>query len=505
MITLVMLTCKRLKTFINTMEALLANCSTQFSDWIVIDDNSSPADRLEMKERYPFINLIEKSPEEKGQVTSLNKIFDLVKTPYVFYLEDDWELQKPLELSEYLPVFRDHRIKQLCFSLPWTAPPEGHSIYKYNCTNEQPHQIEYRKDYYPTFNEKEEDGFPWPGFTLRPALWDIIYLRENIGKFNTMLGPSYHEYDYAVRYALQGKKVGVTPDFFIHDDTNSSAFSLNNDNRLWDEEPIFTPLSDYPTLVVGSMIDIGREDADGRTDNHYWDSLEKILTLKNPIVMVTEKKHINKIRKMRGNFPIEFVEISTEYLEETMPSLPDIHKVFNSKEWKSQAEWMKDSVLANNKYYIPLTLIKQHYLYEVATKNPFDSDQFFWLDAGICSSYNLDSVIIPETNPLLFNLYSYPYISNTEVHGFSITGMEKYAQHPTTYVCRGCFFVGNLDSITKISRVYDRLYRESINDGYLGTEESLYTILSYQYPHYFNVHEMPNGDIGNILGERNDQ
>ena len=83
--------------------------------------------------------------------------------------------------------------------------------------------------------------------------------------------------------------------------------------------------------------------------------------------------------------------------------------------------------------------------------------------------------------------------------------MEKYAQQPTTYVCRGCFFGGNLDSITKISRVYDRLYRESINDGYLGTEESLYTILSYQYPHYFNVHEMPNGDIGNILGERNDQ
>ena len=83
MITLVMLTCKRLKTFINTMEALLANCSTQFSDWIVIDDNSSPADRLEMKERYPFINLIEKSPEEKGQVTSLNKIFDFVNTPSV--------------------------------------------------------------------------------------------------------------------------------------------------------------------------------------------------------------------------------------------------------------------------------------------------------------------------------------------------------------------------------------------------------------------------------------
>ena len=505
MITLVMLTCKRLKTFINTMEALLANCSTQFSDWIVIDDNSSPADRLEMKERYPFINLVEKGPEEKGQVTSLNKIFDLVKTPYVFYLEDDWELQKPVDLSEYLSVFFDQRIKQLCFSLPWAAPPEGHTIYKYNCTNEQPHQIEYRKNYYPTYNEKEVGGMPWPGFTLRPALWDIIYLRENIGKFNTMLGPSYHDYDYAVRYALQGKKVGVTPDFFNHDDTISSAFSLNEDNRLWDEEPVFKPFSDFPTLVVGSMIDIGRTDSDGREDTHYWNSLKKILKLPNPIVMVTEKKHVKEIKKLRGTYPIEFVEISTDYLEKTIPNLKDVYKIFNSKAWKSQAEWMKDSVLANNKHYIPLTLIKQHYLQEVSTKNPFNSTQFLWLDVGICSSYELDSITIPETDSKKFNMYSYPYTSNTEVHGFSIAGMQRYAQQTTNYVCRGCIFGGDSQSITNVSEIYNTLYLESIKEGFLGTEESLYTILSYQYPHYFNVHKMPNGDIGNILGERNDQ
>ena len=497
MITLVMLTCKRLKTFINTMEALIANCSTQFTDWIVIDDNSSPADRLVMKERYPFITLIEKTPEEKGQVTSLNKIFDNVKTPYVFYLEDDWELQKPLDVEEYLPIFRDHRIKQICFSLPWAAPPEGHSIYKYNCTNEQPHQIEYRKDYYPTYNEKEEDGFPWPGFTLRPALWDIIYLRENIGKFNTRLGPSYHDYDYAVRYSLQGKKVGVTPDFFTHDESNPSAFSLNGDKRLWDKG--------LPTLVVGSMIDIGRDNIDGRTSDHYWNSLEKIIKLPNPIVMVTESKYIDRIKQMRGFLPIEYIDISTQYIEKTIPSLPEIYNIFDSKEWKSQAPWMRDSVLANSPYYIPLTLIKQHFLQSVADKNPFKSEQFLWLDVGVCSSYELDSIAIPKIEPNKFNLYSYPYTSNTEVHGFDVKGMTKYAGRPTDYVCRGTFFGGDLSSITYVSRIYDRLYHQSLKDGYLGTEESLYTILSYQEPSYFNVHKMPNGEIGNMLGERNDQ
>jgi hypothetical protein len=166
---------------------------------------------------------------------------------------------------------------------------------------------------------------------------------------------------------------------------------------------------------------------------------------------------------------------------------------------------MKDSVLANNKHYIPLTLIKQHYLQEVSTKNPFNSTQFLWLDVGICSSYELDSITIPETDSKKFNMYSYPYTSNTEVHGFSIAGMQRYAQQTTNYVCRGCIFGGDSQSITNVSEIYNTLYLESIKEGFLGTEESLYTILSYQYPHYFNVHKMPNGDIGNILGERNDQ
>jgi glycosyltransferase involved in cell wall biosynthesis len=64
----------------------------------IIDDNSSENDRQFMKERYPFIRFIYKTPEQKGHPRSMNMLLKEIKTPYVFNLEDDFEFFR-----------RDHR------------------------------------------------------------------------------------------------------------------------------------------------------------------------------------------------------------------------------------------------------------------------------------------------------------------------------------------------------------------------------------------------------------
>ena len=495
MITLVMLTCKRLDSFIKTMDTLKSMCPTKFAEYIIIDDNSSQSDRKVMKEKYPFITLVEKGLDEKGQVKSLNKIFELVKTPYVFYLEDDWTLQEELDLTDWLHVFEDKSIKQLCFSLPWQSPKKGHNIYKYNKDLEQPHQKEYRDKIYPSLHAPiQKEGHGWPGFTLRPALWDVKWLRETVGTFNEFLAPTFHDYDYAIRYAITGKRIAATPNFFEHDETNIAAFCLNDERRLWD------PKVTLPTLVVGSFVDIDRVDIDGRAENHYWDSLSKILTLPNPLVVVTEAKHIDNIKAMRGMLPLQLITIDKEFLD-NIPQFDKIQQIKNTEEYRNQAEWLKESVVSKSSYYIPLTLIKQSLLEGVATENPFGSDTFYWLDAGIMSSYNINKLELPPNYSEDLTMYTYPYLAIEEVHGFAAKGMVEFANTQTEYVCRACYFGGSSKSIQRVSIKFNKLLDEVLDAGYIGTEEALYTILSYKYPELFNLKHMADGDIGQLIGE----
>ena len=92
-ITITTTSCKRLDLFKRTINSFLECCKDLYlvKEWIVIDDNSSKEDRDEMVKLYPFINFIFKNENEKGHVKSMNMIRNIVKTNYLFNLEDDWE------------------------------------------------------------------------------------------------------------------------------------------------------------------------------------------------------------------------------------------------------------------------------------------------------------------------------------------------------------------------------------------------------------------------------
>jgi len=91
-LTLTITTCKRYDLFIKTINSFL-NCCRDINligRWICIDDNSSEEDRNNMKFNYPFFEYYFKTIEEKGHSVSMNMIQDIVKSPYILHLEDDW-------------------------------------------------------------------------------------------------------------------------------------------------------------------------------------------------------------------------------------------------------------------------------------------------------------------------------------------------------------------------------------------------------------------------------
>jgi GR25 family glycosyltransferase involved in LPS biosynthesis len=105
-ITFTITTCKRLALFMRTMDSFLLMCKDRhlISKWICVDDNSSEVDKTIMESRYPFMEFIWKTPEQKGHSTSMNMLLERIETDYFFHCEDDWQFVRPME---YMTVCKD--------------------------------------------------------------------------------------------------------------------------------------------------------------------------------------------------------------------------------------------------------------------------------------------------------------------------------------------------------------------------------------------------------------
>jgi hypothetical protein len=182
------------------------------------------------------------------------------------------------------------------------------------------------------------------------------------------------------------------------------------------------------------------------------------------------------------------------------PFFDTIQKIRNSTEWQNQAVWLKDSSQGNLEYYNPMVMSKMFLLHNAKIFNPFDSEYFFWIDGGISNTVSLGyfdkSYTLENIKKLAskFLFICFPYETNSEIHGFSIEGMKKFCQSETVNrVARGGFFGGHKDYISQANNLYYTLLQDSLNEGYMGTEESIFTIMTYLDSETYNF-EMINDD-----------
>lgn len=175
-----------------------------------------------------------------------------------------------------------------------------------------------------------------------------------------------------------------------------------------------------------------------------------------------------------------------------------------SPAWKNQAGWLPDSPQCTLEMYNPVVMSKMFLLNDVTHFNPFKSEYFFWIDAGIVSTVhpgyfyhdkvfdNLDNYCNKNGN---FIFLSYPYVGGEEIHGFPRSEMARYCQTDyVSYVCRGGFFGGKKSALNDISGIYYSFLSSSLRSGLMGTEESLFTIVAHVYPQL--VHRFEISDNG---------
>jgi hypothetical protein len=164
--------------------------------------------------------------------------------------------------------------------------------------------------------------------------------------------------------------------------------------------------------------------------------------------------------------------------------------------------WLITSPQATLEYYNPIVQSKMFLLNDAAIWNPFNTEYFVWLDAGITNTvyenyFTIDKAldnIIPYLSEFLF--LSYPYDAIDEIHGFDFKAINRYAGQTVKYVCRGGLFGGKKEVIHQANSTYYSTLHQTISDGFMGTEESVFAIMAYKEPDIYRRYALDdNGFI----------
>jgi len=261
----------------------------------------------------------------------------------------------------------------------------------------------------------------------------------------------------------------------------------------------------YNTTLVTGLFDLKRGEMDGgfkRPFEQYLQNFDKLLRACRDIPMVVYVDEAHKDFVLNARKDSAGTDIRTKKPEDfrTWFSMYDaVNKIRQDPNWYNQVGWLSESTQAKLDLYNPLVMSKMFMLNDAAIFNPFDSENYCWIDAGITqtvhSGYFSHDNVIQKLEPLLkkFLFVCYPYETNSEIHGFKIDAMNKYANAKVNRVARGGFFGGNKNVLSQINGIYYNLLYNTLNDGYMGTEESVFTLITYLYPEFTNI-EMIDGN-----------
>ena len=246
-----------------------------------------------------------------------------------------------------------------------------------------------------------------------------------------------------------------------------------------------------------------------RPFNHYVENFEKLLKTDAPMIIFIEKQYENIVWRHRTpeNTHVCIREI-TEF-KDNFDCYTQVQKIRQDKKWLDQAEWLQHSTQATLQYYNPMVMSKMFMLNDASIWNPFGTEYFAWIDGGITNTvhegYFTHDKIIPKLQPYLndFFFISFPYTGNTEIHGFDRAGMNEYCETEfVDYVCRGGFFGGHIDNIQQASGHYYGLLKDTLNNGYMGTEESVFTIMAHTEPETYKRYMINDDGLVNTFFEK---
>jgi hypothetical protein len=256
------------------------------------------------------------------------------------------------------------------------------------------------------------------------------------------------------------------------------------------------------TLVTG-LWDIGRGnmyDGWSRSFQHYLDKFEQLLSVNNNMIIFGESYLEEFVWRFRNRNNTQFIVRNKEWFKSTVP-YDKIQQIRNSPNWYNQSGWLKESTQGSLELYNPLVMSKMFLLHDAKLLDQFNSEQMFWIDAGITNTihpgYFTHDRVLDKLPKYIdrFTFICFPYKARNEIHGFSYPKINEYANKDIQLVARGGLFGGPKETIGDINTIYHGLLYETINDGFMGTEESIFSIMTHKHSSLINFFEIEENGL----------
>jgi hypothetical protein len=268
------------------------------------------------------------------------------------------------------------------------------------------------------------------------------------------------------------------------------------------------------TLVTG-IWDIGRGNLTegwSRPFQHYLDKFEKLLEVEENLIIFGDEELREFVFQRRKHENTQFIVRPLSWFTES-EFFPLIQNIRTSPDWSNQVGWLSESTQAKLDNYNPLVMSKVFLLNDARIMDQFNSEYLFWIDGGITNTvhpgYFTHDKVLDKLSKYVskFSFVSFPYDAETEIHGFNYSKLNEYAGEKVTKVSRGGFFGGPTHTISDINGIYYGLLKSTLQDGYMGTEESIFSIISYKHSDLINYFEIEsNGLIGRFFEDlKNDE
>ena len=268
------------------------------------------------------------------------------------------------------------------------------------------------------------------------------------------------------------------------------------------------------TLVTG-LWNIGRENLEegwSRSFSHYLEKFEQLLKVEENLIIFGEKELEEFVWERREQSNTQFILrdkswfIKNEFYDK-------IQKIRTNPEWYNQSGWLNESTQGRLEIYNPLVMSKMFLLNDARIFDKFDSQFLFWIDAGLTNTvhpgyFTHDKVLNNLSKHIdKFTFVCFPYDVSNEIHGFSYPKINEWANDDVKKVARGGLFGGPKETISHINGEYYNLLNETLSQGYMGTEESIFSIMIYKFPEFVNYFEIEsNGLFGKFFEDlKNDE
>ena len=265
---------------------------------------------------------------------------------------------------------------------------------------------------------------------------------------------------------------------------------------------MFRRYFDMITLVTG-LWDIGRGDLKegwSRSYEHYLDKFSQLLAIDNNMIIFGDQELKDFVFKYRTLDNTQFIIRDLSWFKNN-EYYNLIQKIRQNPNWYNQATWLKDSAQGSLELYNPLVMSKMFLLHDAKIVDKFNSQKLYWIDAGITNTvhpgyFTHDKVLNKiESKFNNFTFVCFPYEANKEVHGFDYDKLCELSDENTKIVARGGFFGGDKESISQLNVLYYNLMMDTLSSGYMGTEESIFTILLHKYPSLIDYCEIQSNGL----------